>query len=111
MAGIIGAAGNNGSAIAGINWVSGVVPVRALGRCGGYTSDIVDVMRWAAGISVPGVPANPHPARMQNLSLGGAGACSSSFHSAIDGVTARGTVVVVAAGNDNTDAGSTQPAS
>ena len=111
VAGIIGAAGNNSSGIAGINWSSGVVPARVLGRCGGYTSDIVDAMRWAAGISVPGVPANPHPARVQNLSLGGSGACSSSFQSAIDDVTARGTVVVVAAGNSNIDAGSTQPAS
>ncbi|MCY7316456.1 MAG: S8 family peptidase [Rubrivivax sp.] len=111
VAGIIGAAGNNGRGIAGVNWVSGVVPVRVLGRCGGYTSDIVDAMRWAAGMAVPGAPANPYPARVQNLSLGGGGACSSSFQTAIDDVTARGTVVVVAAGNDNADAGTTQPAS
>ena len=111
VAGIIGAAGNNASGIAGVNWASGVVPVRVLGRCGGYTSDIVDAMRWAAGMTVPGVPDNPHPARVQNLSLGGGGACSGSFQAAIDDVTARGTVVVVAAGNSNADVGTTQPAS
>lgn len=111
VAGIIGASGNNGNGISGINWTSGLVPVRVLGRCGGYTSDIVDGMRWAAGIAVPGVPANPYPARVQNLSLGGSGACSATFQSAIDDVTARGTVVVVAAGNENADAATAQPAS
>ena len=30
-------------------------------------------MRWAAGLDVPGVPANPNPARVLNLSLGGGG--------------------------------------
>jgi len=111
VAGTIGAAGNNGAGVAGINWVSRIQPIRVLGRCGGYTSDIVDGMRWAAGIAVPGVPANPTPARVENLSLGGSGACSAAFQSAINDVVARGTVVVVAAGNSNTDASSTQPAS
>jgi serine protease len=68
-------------------------------------------MRWAAGIAVPGVPANPTPARVENLSLGGGGACSATFQSAVDDVVARGTVVVVAAGNSNADAANTQPAS
>src|SRR5712691_993693 len=49
IAGIIGAAGNNGSGIAGINWSSKILPVRVLGKCGGYDSDILDGMRWAAG--------------------------------------------------------------
>ncbi len=67
MAGTIGAATNNGTGVAGINWVSKILPVRVLGKCGGYTSDIVDAIRWAAGISVPGVPANPNPARVHEL--------------------------------------------
>jgi serine protease len=111
VAGTIGAASNNGAGVTGINWVSKIQPVRVLGRCGGYTSDIVDGMRWAAGIAVPGVPANPTPARVENLSLGGSGACSATFQSAINDVVARGTVVVVAAGNSNADAANTQPAS
>ena len=111
VAGTIGAASNNGAGVTGINWVSKIQPIRVLGRCGGYTSDIVDGMRWAAGIAVPGVPANPTPARVENLSLGGGGACSATFQSAIDDVVARGTVVVVAAGNSNADAASAQPAS
>ncbi len=110
VAGTIGAAGNNGNGVAGINWVSKILPVRVMGKCGGYTSDIVDGMRWAAGIAVPGLATNPNPARVENLSLGGAGACSATFQSAINDVTARGTVVVVAAGNGNADAAGTEPA-
>lgn len=111
VAGTIGATSNNGFGVTGINWNSKIQPVRVLGRCGGYTSDIVDGMRWAAGIPVAGVPANPTPAKVENLSLGGSGACSSTFQSAVNDVLAQGTVVVVAAGNSNEDASNTQPAS
>jgi len=110
VAGTLGAATNNGLGVSGINWNSKLLSVRVMGRCGGYTSDIVDGMRWAAGIGVPGVPPNGSPARVVNLSLGGDGACSSAFQSAINDLTARGSVVVVAAGNSNADAGGTEPA-
>src|SRR5205823_4685517 len=103
VAGTIGAASNNGAGVAGINWSSKILPVRVMGKCGGYTSDIVDGMRWAAGIAVIGVPANANPARVINLSLGSDGACSSAFQSAVNDVIARGTVVVAAAGNSNSD--------
>ncbi len=72
VAGTIAAATNNGSGVAGVNWVSQVVPLRVLGKCGGYDSDIIDAMSWGAGIAVPGVPANPNVARVESLSLGGA---------------------------------------
>jgi serine protease len=110
VAGTIGAASNNGSGVSGVDWNARILPVRVLGRCGGYTSDIIDGLRWAAGIAVPGVPANPFPARVANLSLGGEGACSGALQSAINDVTARGTVIVVAAGNSNADAANTEPA-
>ena len=67
-------------------------------------------MRWAAGLAVPGVPANAYPARVLNLSLGGRSQCSPAWQSAIDDVTARGAVVVVAAGNENRDAKDYTPA-
>jgi serine protease len=110
VAGTIGAASNNGSGVAGVDWQARILPVRVLGRCGGYTSDIVDGLRWAAGMAVPGVPANPFPARVANLSFGGQGGCSWAMQTAIDDVTARGTVVVVAGGNSNADAANTEPA-
>ena len=110
VAGTIGAASNNAGGVAGINWVSKIQPVRVLGKCGGYTSDIIDGMRWAAGIAVAGAPVNATPARVLNLSLGGTGPCGTSLQNAVNDVLSRGTVVVVAAGNSAADAGNTSPA-
>jgi serine protease len=104
VTGTIAATANNGAGVAGINWNSKILPVRVLGKGGGYSSDIIDGMRWAAGLSVPGVPANATPARVLNLSLGGQGACYTAFQAAIDEVNAAGAVVVVAAGNSSADA-------
>ena len=109
VAGTLGAASNNSAGVSGINWTSKLLPVRVLGTCGGYMSDVIDGLRWASGISIPGVPSNPTPARVANLSLGGQGACSTSFQNAINDVVSRGTVVVVAAGNSAADAASFQP--
>ena len=99
VAGIIGAATDNGVGMAGAGWNLRVLPVRVLGKCFGYTSDIVAGIRWAAGLSVPGLPLNPNPARVINLSLGGSGACSQSEREAIAEANAVGAVVVAAAGN------------
>ncbi|HET7091091.1 MAG TPA: S8 family serine peptidase, partial [Anaerolineae bacterium] len=109
VAGTIGANGNNSTGVAGVNWASRILPVRVLGKCGGYTSDIVDGMRWAAGLSVAGVPANAYPAEVLNLSLGGPGTCTSSQQSAISAIVAAGSTVVVAAGNENADASGSNP--
>ena len=104
VSGTIGASSNNSLGVAGINWTSKILPVRALGKCGGFTSDIVDGMRWAAGIAVSGVPANANHAKVMNLSLGSSGACSVTWQNAINDVTAAGATVVVAAGNSNANA-------
>lgn len=111
VAGIIGAQGNNGKGVAGINWESPILPVRVLGKCGGYNSDVVDAMYWAAGFSVPGVPGNATPARVLNLSLGGdSDHCPYSYQEAVDTLTAAGVVVVVSAGNGSRDVSRTTPA-
>ena len=111
VAGTIGARGNNGAGVAGIAWETSILPVRVLGKCGGYLSDITAAMRWAAGGTVPGVPGNPNPARVLSLSLGGAGACDSTTQGAIDEAIGNGAVVVVAAGNSNADLSGYTPAS
>lgn len=110
VAGTIGALSNNGQGVAGVDWNAKILPVRVLGKCGGYTSDIVDGVRWAAGLAVDSVPSNANPAKVLNLSLGGLGACGATFQSAIDEVTAAGAVVVVAAGNSAADAADYVPA-
>ncbi len=100
VAGLIGALTNNAMGIAGAAWNTRVLPVRVLGKCGGYDSDIIAGMRWAAGLSVTGVPPNPTPATVINLSLGGEGACTAAYQAAVDEATARGVLVVASAGND-----------
>jgi serine protease len=106
---------NNGTGVAGINWAVTVQPVRVLGKCGGSTADINDAIRWAAGLSVPGVPPNPNPARVISMSLGTPPGtpCSQSpsTQDAINDAVAAGALVVVAAGNDATDASQVLPAS
>lgn len=84
-----------------VNWNAVVLPVRVLGKCGGFSTDLADAIRWAAGLSVPGVPANPFPAKVINLSLGSEGACVASIEgAAIAAARQAGSLVVVAAGND-----------
>ncbi|MFM0027968.1 S8 family serine peptidase [Paraburkholderia madseniana] len=111
VAGIMAAPANNGLGIAGIASAAKVVPVRVLNGCGkGYTSDIADGIVWAAGGSVPGVPANAHPARIINVSLGGSGFCETTFQNAIDYAVSQGAVVAAAAGNDQASATNFEPA-
>jgi len=100
VAGIVGAAGNNSVGIAGTSWGARILPVRVLGKCGGFDSDILAGMRWAAGLSVPGVPDNPNPARIINLSLGGGGGCTSAYANTIAELAGQGALVVAAAGNE-----------
>jgi len=110
VAGTIGALTDNGVGVAGVNWESRILPVRVLGKCGGYESDVIDGMRWAAGLPVPDVPANTNPAHVLNLSLGGNGPCDSAFQEAIDEIIAAGKVIVVAAGNEAQDVANSAPA-
>ena len=109
VAGTIAAVTNNSSGVAGVAYKAKVVPVRVLGKCGGYTSDIADGIIWASGGTVSGVPANANPAKVINMSLGGSGACDSTTQAAINSARSRGTVVVIAAGNDNDNANNYNP--
>lgn len=100
IAGQVAAATNNSVGVAGVSWGARILPVRVFGKCGGLLSDILDGMRWAAGLPVVGAPANPTPARVINLSFGGSAPCSAIYQDVIDEVTAAGALVVVAAGNE-----------
>jgi serine protease len=110
VSGTIAAVGNNSQGIAGIAYGAKVIPVRVLGKCGGYTSDVAAGIIWAAGGSVSGVPANPNPARVINMSLGGQSACGQTMQNAINTARSKNAVVVVAAGNSNADASQFSPA-
>ncbi len=109
VVGVLGALTNNSTGVAGMTWNSWILPVRAIGKGGGYDSDIIAGVQWAAGLTVTNpdgtaVPNNPYPADIINLSLGGGtDACSSSdgmaYQTAFTQITQMGVLVVVAAGN------------
>ena len=104
IAGILGAITNDQVGIAGMTWEGWIEPVRVLGKCGGYDSDIIAGMAWAAGMSVSGVAPNPYPARILNMSLGEVGeSCQQNYpayQQIIDELVAAGVLVVVSAGNE-----------
>jgi serine protease len=112
VAGLVGASTNNAAGMAGMGRHVRVLPVRVLGKCGGYDADIVAGMRWAGGLPVEGVPNNPTPARVINLSLGEIGSCTVGadpsrpgvaklYLDTINALRQAGVVVVASAGNDN----------
>lgn len=105
VAGVINAQ-HNSIGIAGVAPLSKLVPVRAMGSCGGNMYDLADAIRWSAGVAVNGVPANPNPARVINLSLGGTVRnsygvpyCPSYLQQAINAARSKGAALIVAAGN------------
>ncbi|NLH38832.1 MAG: S8 family serine peptidase [Elusimicrobia bacterium] len=100
VTGTISAYTDNGVGMAGVDWNNSILPVRVLGKCGGYDSDIIDAIEWASGGTVSGVPDNTNPARVINMSLGGSGSCITPLQNAITNAVSRGVAVVVAAGND-----------
>ena len=110
VAGTIAAVTNNGRGVAGVAFNSKVVPVRVLGKCGGYMSDVADGIIWASGGAVAGAPANANPARVINVSLGGGGECDNTTQAAIDSARSRRTVVVAASGNSNDNVANFTPA-
>ena len=99
IAGIVAASTRNALGVAGANGSARVLPVRVAGKCGAELVDILDGMRWAAGLAVSGVPRNANPARIVNLSFGGSAACNAAYQDTIDELAAQGVVVIAAAGN------------
>lgn len=99
-AGILGAITGNSTGIAGMTWQGWIEPVRVLGKCGGYDSDIIAGMAWAAGNTIDGVPLNPYPAQILNMSLGSVGSCPASYQQVVDELVSEGVLVVVSAGNE-----------
>jgi serine protease len=121
VVGVFGAITDNDLGTAGMTWGTSatpgpwVLPVRALGKGGGYDSDIIAGIEWAAGLPVTDtedptatvVPDNPYPADIINLSLGGESTCPSSYQTALSTVTSMGVLIVASAGNSVTDVSGT----
>ena len=105
--GVLGALTNNDVGIAGMTWNPYLLPVRALGKCGGLDSDIIAGIMWSVGMTVyddsgnPVAP-NPYPADIINLSLGGTGgSCPTDYTSLVTQLTGMGVLVVASAGNES----------
>ncbi len=110
-AGTIAAIGDNGIGVIGIAFNAKVLPVRVLGKCGGWLSDFADGIIWSAGGDLSGLPANQTPAQVLNLSLGiESSDCSQYMQQAIDRARELGSTVVVAAGNSGSDVSGFEPA-
>jgi serine protease len=106
VAGTILAAANNSVGMSGI----APLPVRVIGHCGGSVTDLIDAMRWAGGLTVAGVPENPTPATIINISLVVERNCSGAMQSAVDELSARGVIIVTAVGNETLEASRFAPA-
>ncbi len=99
VAGTIAAATNNGTGAAGIAWKSKIMPLRALGSGGGTTYDIMEAVKYAAGLENDSGTLPASPADIINLSLGGEGATVYEQQIYAE-VRELGIIVVAAAGND-----------
>lgn len=111
--GTILARSNNQVGVAGINWGAEGIVARAFGGLEGEDADAIEALLWLAGLPVPGVPLNPHPVQVVNLSFGAPGRCleGSPWREATQRVLAQGVVLVAAAGNQNQPAEDYEPAS
>ncbi|MCX7740352.1 MAG: S8 family serine peptidase [Meiothermus sp.] len=111
--GLMLAKSDNQRGIAGVHWGAGGVMARAFGGLEGDDADAIEALLWLAGLPVPGVPLNPYPVRVINLSFGGEGTCppGSPWYEATRRVLGLGVVLVAAAGNQNRPAEGFEPAS
>ncbi|MEY2746967.1 MAG: hypothetical protein RL112_2009 [Planctomycetota bacterium] len=103
VAGTVGARGNDNSGVCGVAFQTRMFHLRVLGVGGGLNSDIIDSVRYAAGLAVAGVPtlSAAQKADVVNMSLGGGG-FSQAFQGAVTAARDAGCVIIAAAGNENT---------
>jgi serine protease len=103
VAGTIGAASNDGQGVAGVAWNVSILPVRVLDENGsGSMENILQGIRYAAGLTNRSGRLPQKRADVINLSLGALGACPQAVQDVIDQARAAGSVIVAAAGNENT---------
>ncbi|MFT5481506.1 MAG: serine protease [Halieaceae bacterium] len=100
VAGTIAASTNNGKGVAGVAWNAKIMPLRVLGEEGaGDTYDIMQAVRYAAGLANDSGTLPARAADIINLSLGGGG-FSQVEQALFNEVAARGIITIAAAGNE-----------
>lgn len=98
VAGTIGAETNNGAGSSGVDWAARIMPMRALGIDGGTTFDVIQAMRFAAGLTNNSNTLPAQRADIINLSLGSEFS-SPSEQAAIDEIRNLGIMLIASAGN------------
>lgn len=101
VAGTIAAQTNNDAGVAGVAWQAKIMPLRVLGTEGGSSFDIIQAVRYAAGLPNDSGTVPTQKADIINLSLGGPGSSQAS-QAAYTAARAEGVIIVAAAGNENT---------
>lgn len=101
VSGIIAAAANN-IGVVGVAPGVKLLEVRGLSAAGGTSSGLIAALNWSAGIDVPNVPKNTHPAQVINLSLGSEGItrCDTLTQAVMKNLYALNVTVITAAGNE-----------
>ena len=98
-----------GHVVKGVGDQLNILPIKIPDSTGMfYESQVINAMYWAVGGEIPGVPHNPYPASVLNLSFGvderpgkTVDHCDEAMQEAVYFVHRRGAVLMVAAGNDN----------
>ena len=96
VAGAVAATGNNGTGVASVAWRARIMPIRITNRTDGWAngSDMIDGILWAAD----------HGAGVVNISYDING-MEAAISEAAQYLRSKGGLVVLAAGNSNTDKG------
>jgi len=99
VASLIAANGVDG--VFGVNPSARILPIRLFGACSMSRLDLFDAIAWAAGLPVAGLPDNPNPARIINMSIaGGLSVCSPDLQRLVHRVIEKKIFIVAAAGNN-----------
>jgi subtilisin family serine protease len=106
VAGTIGAVGNDGLGVSGVNWTVRIRPVRVLGVGGtGTDYDVAQGVLYSAGLPADngsgGTVQAATGAKIINMSLGSPDA-SAVLENAVIAATTAGALIVAGAGNDGT---------
>ena len=99
VAGTIAAASNNNRGVSGVSWGAKIMPIRVLGQGGGTSYDVIQGVRYAAGLSNDSLTVPSQAASIINLSLGGGG-FSQAEQDLFNQLSNAGIIVVAAAGNE-----------
>lgn len=103
VAGIVAARTDNGEGVAGVSWGAKIMPMRALGLNGGSNYDVLQAVRFAAGLDNDSGRLPDRPADIINMSLGSP-FFSQATQDTFTEIRNRGVIVVASAGNESSSA-------